>query len=348
LSEVSLPVPDRNYSPWYQWMTRLSATVHEDPLPEEDLSRLAAWREGRRRRLQELLGAVPEPVPLRLETLESVPCDGYRRDAIVFDAEATMSVPAYLLVPDGRAEPGAAVLACHGHGPGKSQAVGLTHTDAPNSDYALQLVREGYVVLAPDLRCFGERQDWNPEDHYACDTNLVHAVMAGWNPLAQNVWDLQRCLDVLAAHPLVDPGRVGMVGLSYGGTVTLFTAALDDRVAAAVVSGYFSSWAGSHKMPWNMCGSQVTWGMLGRLEHEDLGALVAPRPLLIESGTEDMLFPVAAAREAVRRTGLVYAELGADDRLVHDVFEGEHQWHGVRAVPFLNRSLLHAGPSGPG
>ena len=49
----------------------------------------------------------------------------------------------------------------------------------PNADYALQLVRRGYVVLAPDLRCFGERLDWNPEDHYACDTNLVHAAMAG-------------------------------------------------------------------------------------------------------------------------------------------------------------------------
>ena len=101
---------------------------------------------------------------------------------------------------------------------------------------------------------------------------------------------------------LLDPSRLGMVGLSYGGTVTLFTAAIDSRVAAAVVSGYFSSWAESHKMPWNMCGSQVLSGMLGRIEHEDLGALIAPRPLLIESGTEDLLFPVAAATESVRRT----------------------------------------------
>ena len=151
--------------------------------------------ERRRARLTELLGPEPEPVPLDVETLESVRCDGYRRDKIVFDTEDTMSVPAYLLVPDGRegAEPGAAVLACHGHGPGKSQAVGLEHTDMPNADYALQLARRGYVVLAPDLRCFGERLDWNPEDHYACDTNLVHAAMVGWNPLAQNVWDLRRC-----------------------------------------------------------------------------------------------------------------------------------------------------------
>jgi dienelactone hydrolase len=338
------PAPARNYSSWYQWMSRLAATAHEDPLPETDLASLPGWRERRRARLIELLGRMPDPVPLNTETLESVPCDGYRRDKIVFDTEDTMSVPAYLLVPDGRVSEGAAVLACHGHGPGKSQAVGLEHTNAPNSDYALQLVRQGYVVLAPDLRCFGERLDWNPEDHYACDTNLVHAVMAGWNPLAQNIWDLSCALDVLTEHPLVDPSRIGMVGLSYGGTVTLFTAAYDRRVAAAVVSGYFSSWAESHKMPWNMCGSQVVYGMLGRLEHEDLGALISPRPLLIETGTEDPLFPLAAATESVRRTRLVYVHDGAADHLDHDIFEGDHQWHGVAAIPFLNRWLSHSPP----
>jgi dienelactone hydrolase len=319
----------------------LGTTTHEDPLPEGDLDSLPRWLQVRRQRLVELLGPMPTRVPLNSETLESVQCDGYRRDKIVFDTEDTMSVPAYLLVPDYRVSAGAAVLACHGHGPGKSQAVGLEHTNAPNSDYALQLVRQGYLVLAPDLRCFGERLDWGPEDHYACDTNLVHAVMAGWNPLTQNIWDLARCLDLLAEHPLVDAARIGMVGLSYGGTVTLFTAAYDDRVAAAVVSGYFSSWAESHKMPWNMCGSQVVHGMLGRLEHEDLGALIAPRPLLIETGTQDPLFPLAAATESVRRTRLVYERAGAGDRLEHDVFEGEHQWHGVAAIPFLNRWLSH-------
>jgi dienelactone hydrolase len=337
----------RNFSPWYQWMTRLAGTAHEDPLPEGDPGSIGAWRERRRARLAELLGPEPSPVPLNVETLDSVPCEGYRRDTVVFDSEDTMSVPAYLLVPDGRErsrQPGAAILACHGHGPGKSQAVGLEHTDMPNADYAHRAAREGYVVLAPDLRCFGERLDWNPEDHYACDTNLVHAVMAGWNPLAQNVWDLRRCLDVLAAHPLVDPSRLGMIGISYGGTVTLFTAAVDERVAASVVSGYFSSWAESHKMPWNMCGSQVLPGMLGRLEHEDLGALVAPRPMLVESGTEDLLFPVAAATESVRRTRLVYDQLGAPDRLVHDVFAGDHQWHGTEAWPYLARWLGHHGP----
>ena len=120
--------------------------------------------------------------------------------------------------------------------------------------------------------------------------------MAGVVPLERNLWDLARALDVLAAHPLVDPTRIAAVGLSYGGTCTLFLAALDDRVAAAVVSGYLSSWRAAHTVPWNMCGSQVLPGMLGTLEHVDIAALIAPRPLLVETGTDDVIFPVPPRR----------------------------------------------------
>jgi dienelactone hydrolase len=329
-------------------MVRLSEQRLVDPLPDGDGQPLEAraledWRVRCRARLSALMGPPPTPVPLELETLESVECDGYRRDKIVFDTEATMSVPAYLLVPHDRVEPGPAVLAAHGHGPGKDLVCGLAETEAPNGDYAVQLVRRGYVVLAPDLRCFGERLDWNPEDHYACDTNLVHAVMAGENPLAQNLRDMARALDVLAAHRLVDPDRMGMVGLSYGGTMTLFLAALDERVAACVVSCYFSSWAESHKMPWNMCGSQILPGMLGQIEHVDLGALIAPRPLLVESGLHDDLFSHQVAADGCRRLRGVYRSLGTDeDRIVHDVFDGGHQWHGVAALDFLDRWLANA------
>jgi dienelactone hydrolase len=321
-------------------MVRLQAQQLVDPPPAGGAVALEQWRGRCRVRLAELLGPFPTPVPLELETLESVACDGYRRDTIVFDTEETMAVPAYLLVPDERVVPGPAVLAVHGHGPGKSLVCGLAQTPAPNGDYAVQLVRRGFVVLAPDLRCFGERADWNPPDHYGCDTNLVHAVMAGENPLTQNLWDMARCVDVLEAHPLVDPGRIGMVGLSYGATMTLFLAAWDERVAACVVSGYFSSWAESHKMPWNMCGSQVLPGMLGRLEHVDLGALVAPRPMLVESGLHDELFPAAVAAAECQKLRPVYEALGVDgDRLVHGIYDGGHQWYGVDAYPFLENWL---------
>ena len=129
--------------------------------------------------------------------------------------------------------------------------------------------------------------------------------------------------------------------LSLGGTMTLFLAATDDRVAVAVVSGFLSSWGEAHKVPWNMCGSQVMVGMLGQIEHVDLGALIAPRPLLVETGTEDLIFPVAAASESVGQLRAIYQRYGASDRIVHDVFVGDHQWHGLAAYPFLDHWLHH-------
>ncbi len=330
----------RNFSPWYSWMVRLGETAHCDPFPGGDAGAILEWRERCRGRLRELLGKEPGRIPLELEVRGSEDCGTYRRDSIVFDTESAMSVPAYLLIPHERKSAGSAVLAVHGHGPGKDLVCGLAVTEAPNGDYAHQLALRGHVVLAPDLRCFGERADWNPPDHYGCDTNLVHAVMAGENPLAQNLWDMARCVDLLEGHPLVDPGRISVAGLSYGGTIALFLAAKDERISAAVVSGYLSSWAEAHKMPWNMCGSQVLPGMLGRLEHVDLGALVAPRPLLVESGREDDIFPLQAAVNTVSELRRVYEATGAEpEALVHDVFDGGHQWHGELAYPFLDRWL---------
>jgi dienelactone hydrolase len=335
----------RNFSPWAYWMLHLHALAARDPCPVDDVAAIPAWRDRCGERLVALLGDMPERVPLDVEVRDVVDCGSYRRESIVFDSEATMSVPAFLLVPHHRDEPGPAVLAQHGHGPGKSEVCGLDDdasraaVEAHNGDYAHQLAERGYVVLAPDLRCFGERQDWNPPDHYACDTNLVHAVAAGANPLAQNLWDLARALDVLEEHPLVDPGRIGMVGLSYGATATLFLAAWDERVRAVVVSGYFSEWREAHRVPWNLCGSQVLPGMLGQIEHVDLGALVAPRPLLVETGTEDLIFPVDGARREMARLEVVYDVLGAPDAVEHDVFDGGHRWNGARAYPFLERRL---------
>jgi dienelactone hydrolase len=342
------PARPRNFSLWAYWQLRLAATAPPEAAPiGEGEPEFEAYRERARERLRTLLGGWPERVPLDIEVLERDDAGSYTRERIVFDSEATMSVPAYLLVPHARTEPGAAVLAIHGHGAGKSMVCGIDggrdelrdEITEYHGDYAHQLACRGFVVLAPDLRGFGERADWNPPDRYQCDWNLVSATMAGVAPLTQNIWDLRCSLDVLAQHPLVDPRRVAAAGLSYGGTGALFLAAIDDRVKAAVVSGYFSSWAAAHRVPWNMCGSQVLPGLLGRLEHVDLGALIAPRALLVETGTDDLIFPVGAARESFATLARVYDSLGARDRLVHDVFEAGHQWHGEQAYPFLEREL---------
>jgi len=106
------------------------------------------------------------------------------------------------------------------------------------------------------------------------------------------------------------------------------------------VSGYLSSWRAAHTVPWNMCGSQVMPGQLGAIEHVDIAALVAPRPLLVESGTDDVIFPVGSARTTVAQLRAFYDRLGAPpDAIVHDVFDGEHRWHGTEVPLFLERWL---------
>jgi hypothetical protein len=79
--------------------------------------------------------------------------------------------------------------------------------------------------------------------------------------------------------------------------------------------------------------------MLGQIEHLDVAALVAPRPLLIESGGDDDLFPAQVATVEFTKLRSVYESLGVAERVEHDVFDGGHEWHGVVAYRFLERWL---------
>jgi dienelactone hydrolase len=335
----------RNFSPWAQVQLELLAVEPVETVPTEPAI-VPGWRARTRGRLTDLLGESRRTIALAAEVTESVACGSYTRHRVVFDSEPTMSVPAYVLVPNARRAPGPAVLAIHGHGPGKSEVVGLATGEpepgaAPHpADYAHRMAEAGYVVLAPDLRCFGERADPVPDDHYLCDANLVAAVAAGRNPLADNLHDLVCALDLLGDHPLVDPSRIGTVGFSYGATMALFLAAWDTRVRVTIVSGYFSSWRAAHRVPYNLCGSQVLFGMLGQIEHVDLAGLIAPRALLVESGTDDFLFPIEAATASMAELAGIYAAMRAPSHgLEHHVFEGGHRWDGATALPFLDRWL---------
>ncbi len=92
----------RNFSNWAYWRLRLDEVVHSDPCPSDLEHELEPWRARVRDRLAAMLGPRPAVVPLNAETTESVDRGPYTRERIVFDTEATMSVPAYLLVPHAR------------------------------------------------------------------------------------------------------------------------------------------------------------------------------------------------------------------------------------------------------
>lgn len=314
-----------------------------------------SWRGQFRAMLEHGMGGYPaeqvEPEPLITEAHEE---GDYLRERLVIRTEPQMNAPCWLLTPKDiqPEEQRPAVLALHGHGGGKDDVCGIAPDDASakriednNYDYARKLVQRGYVVLAPDHRGFGERrigyEKWRTEGHDSrdpCNVLLLKALLFGKNLLLLNVWDVMRCLDYLASREDVDEGRIGACGLSYGATVTLFAAALDGRIKAAVVSCYLSSFAEYALRMSNFCGNQTPTSLLRLGEMEDVACCIAPRPLMAESGRSDGGFPIEAAREAAKPIARIYRVLRAAEQFEFHEFDGGHMWSGA-GEEFLDRWL---------
>jgi hypothetical protein len=71
----------------------------------------------------------------------------------------------------------------------------------------------------------------------------------------------------------------------------------------------------------------------------DIAGLIAPRPLFVESGEQDNIFPIKASLESFSRVRDIYKVFGAEDRVEQEVFPAEHSFWGKRGIPFLTRQL---------
>jgi predicted DsbA family dithiol-disulfide isomerase len=74
-------------------------------------------------------------------------------------------------------------------------------------------------------------------------------------------------------------------------------------------------------------------------EMHDLAGLIAPRPMLIESGSRDAIFPLDGVRAGVEQARAVYRVFGVQDMPRLDVFEGRHEISGALAYDFLTQAL---------
>jgi hypothetical protein len=106
-----------------------------------------------------------------------------------------------------------------------------------------------------------------------------------------------------------------------------------------VVSGYPSSLHEQTFVRGDMCGSQIVPHLARWGELSDVACLVAPRALLIESGTEDDMFGIDAARAAFQELRRLYAVLSVPEKTAHHVFVGGHRWDGARTAAWLERWL---------
>ena len=209
----------------------------------------------------------------------------------------------------------------------------------------MQLCRCGFLVAVPEMAGFGQRQ----HDFSAlaasgspvpttCRYLSTLALHHGGSLPGRRLRDLRRLLDHLSLSPLLDAQRIGIMGISGGGMLALFGAALDVRLRAVLVSGYFSTFRDSI-LAMGHCWCNFVPGLGAFGEMHDLAALVAPRPLLVKAGTEDAIFPLRAVRSGLRQAARHYAMHHAAQALARHVVTGDHRIDGRRALPFLQRHL---------
>ena len=311
------------------------------------------WQRSLRSTLVDLLGGplsnMDDRCDLAPRVVETREFDTYTRETVIFQSRPNVSVFGYFLTPRGLTGPSPAVLCLHGHGRGVDDIVGIkengemrTRLGGYQNDFALQCVARGYPVLAIEQMGFGHRRDEAARSRGArrssCHAVSAAALMLGETTIGWRVWDAIRSLDYMAGRPEVDAGRVAVMGISGGGTTTFFSAAIDERFAAAVVSGFFCTFKDS-LYDIAHCIDNYIPGILKYAEMYDIAGLIAPRSMFVEVGDRDPIFPAEATKVAVAIARQMFRVLGAEDRLELEVFKGRHQFHGVGAFEYLARTL---------
>jgi hypothetical protein len=275
---------------------------------------------------------------VQTRTLEKRKFPGYSQTKLEMELFPGLLAVAYYLLPNDRPKRGPAVLAVPGHGNSVDDLIG-----DGNLGYALECARAGLPTLALEQVGFGERRHAEairekPEGGTSCIVPAGAALMLGRTLLGYWVFEARRALDWLSARPEVDPKRLGMTGISGGGNTTFFTACLEPRLRAVLVSGYFNTFFGSVYSIYH-CTDNFVPGILRWFEMPDLVGLIAPKHAFFKQGDKDPIFPLASFREAVKKAKEIYQVFGVPERMGTHVFPGEHEWNGTQGVPWLARVL---------
>ena len=249
---------------------------------------------------------LPQSVPLDMRLVYKRNMGGYEEWLIEYTAEgadtwperAGRKVPAYVLVPEGRSKPPYPAMLCNHQCNvdchlGKEVVVGKV-VDRPDQAFGLELVRQGFVVLAPDGLFCGQRNipEMRKEgEAKPCFDDVKRFLHRDWEQKLRD--DGIRAVDLLASLDFVDKQRIGVIGHSGGSFGALVTMAADKRIKAGIISGRTRDWDAKRFSP------------------------IAPRLLIILNGLLD------GATEDIERTSTgvtevmsEYREAGAEDNLI--------------------------------
>jgi dienelactone hydrolase len=227
-----------------------------------------------------------------------------------------LSSEAYLLIPHNAKDKMPIVLALPGHNSSKEEVIG-ERPSRFGANYGQKLAKAGFCVLAPDIP-FSE--DMRIEDHVA-----LNLIMTGSSLTGLRVSYLMALIDYLSSLTFIDPERLGCVGWSMGGALTMYLAALDTRVKVVVISSYFGTYRDTFMRIRQSTDNYIP-GILKFGDMAEVACLIAPRPLLIEGGDRDPEFPKEAFRQGIEVLKNCYT--GREKYFKWQLISGGHRFEG--------------------
>ena len=241
-----------------------------------------------RERFRGYIGCVDERVPIdalhyiatTAQTAEIAKAEGYTVYAVRWPVFDGVDGEGLLLEPEG--DPVAQVIALSDADWTPEMLVGLADGIPQEAQFARRLAEQGCRVVVPTLIDRDDRWSGNPK--IGRMTNQTHrefiyrmAFELGRHIIGYEVQKILALVDWMSHaenHPLI-----GVIGYGEGGLLTLYTAAVDTRIDAAVVSGYFQS----REAVWKEPIYRNVWALLHEFGDAEIASLIAPRTLIVEA-----------------------------------------------------------------
>jgi hypothetical protein len=296
------------------------------------MNSLADWEDIKTRRYHEFMESMGlENMPeqgdrpdLNVTITGTEQRDGYRIEKLYYESLPGLYVPANLYVPDNIREPAPAVLYVCGHSADQKVVY---------QAYPAKFAELGFVCLIIETIQLGEVRGV----HHGCySRGWFNWYSRGYTPAGVELWNAIRGIDLLCERQEVDPEKIGVTGRSGGGAQSWFIAAADPRIkAAAPVAGATTLEAHIETRSIDRhCDCMVPINTFRR-DFQDVGALIAPRPLMIIQGDGDNLNPIEGVRELYHDLSAFYGLYGASDNIYFVEYPGGHA-----AIPGSRKKLF--------
>jgi len=272
--------------------------------------------------LTRIVGKFPEKTPLNARVTGVLQRDGYRVEKLIYESLPGYYVPAALFIPDNLKGKAPAILNAIGHSTASFRRDLYQHV-------IINFVKKGFVVLTYDQIGQGERLQYYDEttgkSKYPSTTEHSYpgaqCFITGYSPARYFIWDGIRGIDYLLSRPEVDPDRIGMTGLSGGGTSTTFVGAFDDRIVATAPTCFVTNYKSLFKSIGPQDAEQNIYHLLSAgLDHPDFMEVRAPKPTLMVTTTRDF-FSIDGARETFAEAKKAYRAFG--DETLLQMTEGD-------------------------